>query len=325
MDEIRNVAEFLVKNGVIRAVPALSDQRQLEFFRRQEKMPRSYPRYLAKETAGRALMEFLFEKYPDPDVSEGLAKNLALPGDLQIRVLKRALGEAGDDEDSDWNDVAESLLGNENVCDETLRFAAKHLVESDLANAELMEALLDCDRLPPDVLTSIDKAMKSEFREEWSLTVLGQENAGKALVEKAFRRYYDDEEEILGYLKKIRSLEPKEWWKKLAGSPFEELWETASLNTATDSETLVALARDKSKNSYAIFNPAIPERQLAELLAEIVADDQNDDFSILHNPNFSIQTLRDIANNGKKYGLRSKAWEVLAVRTARAGSGCGVK
>ena len=135
---------------------ALSPARQLEFFRQKE------PRFdqiewseIAKRTRSTALMTALLELEEELMIQGELAQNLALPADLQLRIVARAslapIKRCGDCILFETNDdVVEALVNNPNLAPQALAAAAR--IVAARPDAVFAESVQTYGDLPPESL-----------------------------------------------------------------------------------------------------------------------------------------------------------------------------
>ena len=135
---------------------ALSPARQLEVFRQKEpRFDRIVWSEIARRTRSTALMAALLELEEELMIQGELAQNLALPADLQLRLVARAslapTKKCGDCilyETHD--DVVEALVNNPNLAPQALAAAGR--IVAARADAAFAESVQSYGDLPPESL-----------------------------------------------------------------------------------------------------------------------------------------------------------------------------
>lgn len=300
--------------------PALSSTQQVRLFEEQmqslegagEGARRFDWQAIAEQTRSVELMRAMLARADDLDLQDGLASNLALPAALQIVIVERA-SRPGKTCESCWSaetpdEVLTTLLINDNVAPAALLAAAK--IINARGNETLLNELTSAYHIPVAGLELLDG--KWGGGEDWSLSVILQPQATRAMLERALPRWYDDAA-LRKAIARMRKLGGDAWWRALATSKHDDLRETAARNVHTPPELLRTLLDDPVWDVWAgvCRNRGLPAADLDSLARRDLACQ-------LSHPATTLAQLADFARSAPTRNLREHARKLHAIRLRRA-------
>jgi hypothetical protein len=237
------------------------------------------------------------------DIAVRLAKNLAIPPALQLRLISRlqdpksrtrvsmldyeALAKAMES----WDLVIDALVNNPNVTEEA-RLAVARYCRASTAQGTFCREMLGS---PHDASAEVFEILSGVGdSEDWALSAILSKYPTRAQIERAVPRWFNTEPVILAEFKKIRTLNGDAFWNALATSKQPKLRAVAAANAATPAATLVTLLRDPETDvsapaaanpstpvesltqaghiSWILSNPRIPDARVRSLLDRALAD-----------------------------------------------------
>jgi hypothetical protein len=260
------------------------------------------------------------------DGAERLAKNLAIPPALQLRLISKLQDPKTrkrisilDTEElvkqmKSWDAVVDALVDNPNVTP-AAQVAIARYCRASSAPGQFCHELLgfphDASAEVFDILSGVGDS------EDWALSAILSTYPTRAQIERAVPRWFDDEAEILAEFKKLRALNGDAFWNGLATSKQAKLRAIAAANAATPAATLVKLLRDPETDvsAPAAANPSTPLESVTGAIGHIGW--------ILSNPRVPdtlVRSLLDRALTEGDYTASDACKKVLAARALRAAS-----